>query len=92
MNQDFLEELFGQLHEMDEEEEIDIEQPAYYLAEGYELMDVIEAFELPFSRAGAVKYLFRAGRKPGVSLLEDLLKARVCLDIAIARAEMQDVS
>lgn len=35
----------------------------YYCANGIEAQDVIEAFELNFSRGSALKYLLRAGRK-----------------------------
>lgn len=46
----------------------------YYCMNGIEAQDVIEAFELNFSRGSAVKYILRAGRKD--SEIRDLEKAR----------------
>ena len=45
--------------------------------------DIIEALEMNFNRGCAIKYLCRAGRK--ASELEDLKKARNCLDREISR-------
>lgn len=56
---------------------IDLEKvnhPAHYKANGVEVIDVIEAFDLGFSLGSAVKYILRAGRKAG-SAEEDLRKA-----------------
>lgn len=57
----------------------------YYMAQGYDIRDVIEAFELNFNRGAVVKYMARAGRKPGNDALLDLLKAREHLNREIAR-------
>lgn len=46
---------------------------------------VIEAWGLGFSLGNVLKYLARAGRKPGVPALDDLRKARDYLDREIAR-------
>lgn len=59
----------------------------YYIAEGVDIRDVIEAFGLNYNRGAVVKYLARAGRKPGNGALLDLLKAREHLNREIARLE-----
>lgn len=56
----------------------------YYCANGIEAQDVIEAFELNFSRGSALKYLLRAGRKTDDEV-RDLEKARAYIDREIAR-------
>lgn len=38
--------------------------------------DIIDAFGLDFYAGNALKYLLRAGRKPGVEAAEDLKKAQ----------------
>ena len=55
----------------------------YYCAGGIEAQDVIEAFELNFSRGSALKYLLRAGRK--TDEVRDLEKARAYIDREIDR-------
>lgn len=63
-----------------------VDHPPHYAAGGIEAIDVIEAWGLGFCTGNAVKYLARAGRKPGADLVEDLKKARWYLDRAIAKA------
>jgi hypothetical protein len=46
---------------------------------------IIDAFGLDFYRGNALKYLLRAGRKPGQSEVQELEKAKDYLDQAIAR-------
>lgn len=41
----------------------------------YEAIKVIEAWELGFCLGNAVKYISRAGKKPGGDAVEDLRKA-----------------
>lgn len=53
----------------------------------YEAIKVIEAWGLGFCLGNAVKYVARAGRKPGAEAVEDLRKARWYLDREIARLE-----
>jgi hypothetical protein len=48
---------------------------------------IIDAFGLDFYGGNALKYLLRAGRKPGSTKLEELKKARHYLDEMIQRAE-----
>lgn len=58
----------------------------HYCAGGMEAMDVIEAFELNFCIACAVKYLLRCGRKgDAADALRDLEKARAYIDREIKR-------
>lgn len=59
-----------------------IDHPAHYggADNPYEAIKVIEAWELGFCLGNAVKYISRAGKKPGVDVVEDLKKARWYLD------------
>ena len=52
-----------------------INHPDHYQAKGMEAIDVIEAYNLNFSLGSAIKYILRAGKKPGESSVEDLNKA-----------------
>lgn len=52
--------------------------------------DVIDALKVSFSHGCAIKYLLRAGRK-GLAL-DDLRKARNCIDREIARVAAQPVN
>jgi hypothetical protein len=53
-----------------------VQHPAHYAGNGLEAITVIEAWELGFCEGNAVKYISRAGNKPGSTALED---ARKCL-------------
>lgn len=61
-----------------------INRPAHY-AEGrkYEPIDVIVDWGLDFLLGNVVKYIARAGRKPGSSKLQDLEKAAFYLQKAL---------
>lgn len=50
-----------------------VDHPPHYNKGGYELADVIEAFELPYHLGTVAKYIFRSQYKG--SSLEDLRKA-----------------
>jgi hypothetical protein len=54
-----------------------IEHPAHYggADDPYEAIKVIEAWGLDFALGNAVKYICRAGKKPGADRREDLKKA-----------------
>jgi len=52
-----------------------VDHPDHYQAKGMEAIDVIEAYNLNFSLGSALKYILRAGKKPGESSVEDLNKA-----------------
>lgn len=56
--------------------------PAHY--QGDYVMRIIEDFGLNFHRGTVVKYLLRAGNKPGDAEIQDLEKARWYLDRLIA--------
>lgn len=57
-----------------------IDHPAHYSTGGVEAIDVIEAWDLGFHLGNVVKYVSRAGHKPGTDAVEDLRKARWYLD------------
>ena len=60
-----------------------IEHPAHYNWFDIECMDVAQHF--PFHRGNALKYIWRAGHKPGADEVDDLEKAIYCLQQEIAR-------
>ena len=64
-----------------------VDHPPHYNSHpsGVEAITIVEHFG--FSVGNAVKYLWRAGLKPGASTLEDLKKARWYIDREIARLE-----
>lgn len=64
-----------------------INHPPHYAEHpsGVECITVTE--HMNFCRGNAMKYLWRAGEKPGASELDDLKKARWYLDREIARLE-----
>jgi hypothetical protein len=62
-----------------------IDHPSHYTFGRYEVIDVIEDWQLGFHLGNAVKYIARAGRKGDA--LEDLRKARWYLDREVARRE-----
>ncbi len=53
----------------------------------YEAIKVIRAWDLGFCLGNVVKYIARAGRKPGESMLKDLRKAAWYLDQQIKDME-----
>lgn len=53
----------------------------------YEATRVIEAWGLGYCLGNAVRYIARAGRKPGADAPADLCKAAWYLDLAIVRME-----
>lgn len=63
--------------------------PHYGAASGYEAIDVIEAWELGFCLGNAVKYIARAGKKPGADIVTDLSKSIWYIRREIARREKQ---
>lgn len=66
-----------------------VDHPAHYggSENPYEAIKVIEAWGCGFAVGNCVKYLSRAGRKPGADRLEDLRKARWYLDREISNLE-----
>ena len=57
----------------------------HYQSEKMEAIEVIEAYNLNFSLGSAVKYILRAGKKPGESSIEDLKKAIWYLEREVKR-------
>jgi len=49
--------------------------PDHYQGNGYEVLDIIEDFELNFNLGNVLKYILRAGRKDSELKEEDLEKA-----------------
>lgn len=70
-----------------------VDHPAHYggADDPYEAIKVIEAWGLGFCLGNAIKYIARAGLKPGQSALVDLRKARWYLDRHIQRIESAKV-
>jgi hypothetical protein len=67
-----------------------VNSPSHYRANGVEVIDVIEAFDLDFRLGNTIKYLLRAGRKGGARQhVEDLEKARWYLEREIERKRVQ---
>lgn len=66
-----------------------VDHPAHYggADNPYEAIKVIEAWDLGFCLGNVVKYISRAGKKPGEAMLKDLKKARWYLDREISRIE-----
>jgi hypothetical protein len=50
-----------------------VNHPKHYNVEGYEVIDIIDAFKLNFNMGNALKYLLRADRKGNKE--QDLKKA-----------------
>lgn len=66
-----------------------VNHPSHYGGKDnpYEAIKVIRAWALNFALGNTVKYIARAGKKNGESLLTDLKKARWYLDNEIAELE-----
>jgi hypothetical protein len=63
-----------------------VNHPKHYNAGKFEVIDVIEDWNLGFSLGNTIKYIARAEHKG--SLIEDLKKARWYLDHEISRLEV----
>lgn len=62
-----------------EPQQRDAINPTYYqLSNGAQLFDLTE--HLDFLRGSAIKYVFRAGEKDPAKEIEDLQKAKRCID------------
>jgi hypothetical protein len=65
-----------------------VDHPSHYRKDtGFEVIDVIEAWDLDFSLGNAVKYIARQGRKGTNTAGEDLRKAMWYIDHYIKRIE-----
>lgn len=66
----------------------DVEHPSHYGGDTtYEAIKVIQAWGLGFEVGSAVKYLSRAGKKPGEPYEKDIRKAIYYLQEELARLE-----
>lgn len=68
-----------------------VDHPAHYggADNPFEAIKVIDAWGLGFCLGNTVKYICRAGRKPGVAALEDLKKALWYLQYEVERIERE---
>jgi hypothetical protein len=57
----------------------------YDTSSPFEPIKIIHHYDLNFDLGNVVKYVLRAGRKPGVAAVEDLEKARTYIEFEIAR-------
>lgn len=64
-----------------------VERPSHYFCGPYECREVIAALGLNFNLGGALKYLWRAGRKVGEDKATALRKAKSCIEHELARLE-----
>ena len=64
-----------------------VNHPAHYIAGGFEVTDIIDAFGLGFELGNVTKYVLRAGRKDPETRTQDLEKAAWYLAREISNAE-----
>lgn len=62
-----------------------VNHPSHYNQGRYEVIDVIEDWNLGFSLANCIKYIARAGHKDPAKTIEDLEKAAWYLNHEIER-------
>jgi hypothetical protein len=67
----------------------EINNPAHYKGNKFEVIDIIEDFELGFKLGNVIKYVLRAGQKE--SYLKDLQKAAWYLQREIDSIEEETV-
>lgn len=56
----------------------------------FEPIKIIDYYDLNFSRGNAIKYILRAGNKPGEDVIKDLLKARDYIDHEIEKLQNKE--
>lgn len=66
----------------------DLNNPEHYTADGLEVIDVIEAFDLNFNLGNVLKYVLRSERKG--CPLRDLKKAKWYLDRQVVSTEQME--
>lgn len=66
-----------------------INHPGYYLRNGIEAIDFIDAFGLNFNLGNVIKYIARAGKK-NQDTLSDLKKAAWYLDREVKNLESRN--
>lgn len=62
-----------------------VNHPSHYCLGGIEVLDAIEAWELPYHLGNVVKYVARAGKKNSSTYLQDLQKAQFYLNRFISQ-------
>ena len=65
-----------------------VASPNYYVADAPTLEPMDLTMRLPHPLASAFEYVYRAGKKPGVSATTDLSKARVWLSRSVEMMEI----
>jgi hypothetical protein len=64
--------------------------PTHYRKQPIQPIEIIDAYGLDFKRGNALKYLLRAGSKPGEDKTDDLLKAVWYLICELHSIELAD--
>ena len=64
-----------------------VNHPSHYRLGGIEVLDAIEAWELPYHLGNVVKYIARAGKKNSSTYLQDLQKAQFYLNRFISKLD-----
>jgi hypothetical protein len=64
--------------------------PTHYRKQPMQPIEIIDAYGLDFKRGNALKYLLRAGSKPGEDKADDLLKAVWYLICELHSIELAD--
>ena len=64
--------------------------PTHYRNQPIQPIEIIDAYGLDFKRGNALKYLLRAGSKPGEDKTDDLLKAIWYLVYELDGVELAD--
>lgn len=67
-----------------------VNHPSHYNNGKFEVIDIIEEFELNFHLGNTFKYIARAGKKDPTKYIEDLKKAKWYLDRYINKLEEVD--
>ena len=69
---------------MNDNEFDNVNKPKHYIAKsGVEVIDLIS--DMPWIRGNAIKYIFRAGKKYPDKEIEDLEKAKFCINRELVR-------
>ncbi len=75
-----------------EEKDSKIHHPEHYGGDTtYEVIKVIEAWDLNFSLGSVLKYIRRCDKKPGETWLDDLKKAQWYLDREVERVSKMEL-
>jgi hypothetical protein len=72
---------------MEKDHKDSINHPSHYNSGAFEVIDVIEDWELDFHKGNAIKYIARAGKKDSSKESEDLKKAIWYLNRVVERIE-----